>query len=148
MASIRQVYENVSKVNFATTITDTIVQEKNEFLDQQREQLMDGLDSEGNKISPSYASDSYAVLKNKMNPFAGLGNPDLYKTGSWQEGLQLNILSKKQYEFKSTDSKDSKLNAKYKKAKGLNSESIGEVVNKRGFRKALIANYGKATKLL
>ncbi len=42
-----------------------------------QQQLTDGLDLSGSKISQEYASFSYAGYKNRLNTLAGFGTPDL-----------------------------------------------------------------------
>lgn len=51
------------------------------------DQLLQGKDADGNKITPEYASKYYAKKKNQMNSLPGLGTPDLKLTGDFHEGF-------------------------------------------------------------
>lgn len=110
---------------------------KEEAIDLNRSQLLEGLGNDGNKIPQRYKSDSYAKLKNKMNPFPGFGVPDGYKTGAMHEAWKLAIQSKNVYLLYSSDSKFKQFIGKYPTAAGLNPKSIEELRN-RGFMEGAV----------
>lgn len=90
-----------------------------------------GEDTTGHFISPGYKRQTYAEMKESMNPKPGLGNPDLFLTGEFYNSLQFNI-NKSQMTFtvNSKDDKATKLEKKYgEKIYGLNSENKGYFSN-------------------
>ena len=60
-----------------------------------------------------YASESYALDKNKSNSLAGFGNVDLVLTGSLWKGIQIDFTSQTQAEVFSTDEKFDDISEKY-----------------------------------
>lgn len=57
------------------------------------EQLAQGIDENGNQIGARlpYRSREYANYKNRLNPVAGIGNPDLRLTGDYWDSITANI---------------------------------------------------------
>jgi hypothetical protein len=74
--------------------------------------LDEGVNKLGAKLQ-RYASNSYAARKYAINPFPGFGNPDLFRTGAFQRGFKLKILTKNSFDIYSTDSKANDLTRKY-----------------------------------
>lgn len=66
------------------------VNTKEQLLEVQRLQMLEGLNADGDKIG-KYKNPKYALRKNEMNPVPGLGVPDLNLTGQWQGELDVKI---------------------------------------------------------
>lgn len=117
----------VRTIDVATIGVSIIVDTKPELLQLNKDQLMnEGVDKNSKKLK-SYASNSYAVRKNRMNPFPGLGTPDLYLTGGFQNSFTLRINSKSSFDIYSTNGKNNDLTKKYgKDIFGLTTDSKTE----------------------
>jgi hypothetical protein len=131
------------KLDIKEQVMFTVVEYKDEFVQLNREQLMDGVNKNNVKITPEYKSERYAKYKNNRNPSAGYLTPDLYNKGSFHEGIVLNVLDKNKYSIKSIDSKNKILEDKYKDIFGLNSQSKDEI--KDEFQVSLIKRIKDAT---
>ncbi len=101
-----------SKLDVKRAAISIVAERKEDIIDKNREQLMDGFNKEKKRLK-KYASPQYAAKKNRRNPVPGYGNPDLYDTGSFQQAMKLNIQSTTLYEITSTDSKTPDLKKKY-----------------------------------
>lgn len=93
-----------------------IVQEESNFIiDLNQSQLLSGIDSKGSEFE-DYSSKSYATFKNRLNPIAGFGRPDLKLTGSFYNEMYLQFSSKGfPVEIFSRDEKTASLVGKYGK---------------------------------
>ena len=115
MSTIHEMLRRVKSIDLQAIGVAIIVDSKPELLQLNKDQLMnDGVDKNSKKLK-SYASNSYAVRKNRMNPFPGLGTPDLYLTGGFQNSFTLKINSKSSFEIFSTNGKSNDLTKKYGK---------------------------------
>lgn len=95
------------------TMADQAVKENEHvIIDMNTENLMKGKDANDEKITPQYYSDEYAEMKQGMNPRPGLGTPDLFLTGVFQEGFFVKRV-KMGWEIDSKDEKRDKLVTKY-----------------------------------
>ena len=93
------------------------------------EQMLSGIDADGNEIRPEYRSDDYAQFKQSINRRPAFGTPDLRLTGSFQSGLFAKY-DGNNVVFGSTDSKASGLEAKYGSSIfGLTDENKEDVKN-------------------
>ena len=146
MASIRQVYENIKNANFTEVVVLSLNQDKETFVNEQQAQMYIGQTNRGNKIQPQYGFEDYAIEKHELNPLAGKGTPDLFLTGAFYEGIDMEIEADGGIGFNSSDWKNGMLKEKYDDIFGLNKESRERVIEK-SFRGKLINNYKKATKL-
>lgn len=94
------------------------------IVDLNKVQLFEGLNSRDEVIGEylggiyGYKNVDYAFEKYSKNPLPGLGNPDLFDTGSFFAGFTISISGKKMDIF-STDSKNDKLFQKYPAIFGL-----------------------------
>lgn len=127
--TIAQKYKKWKNLDVLQQVMFTVVEYKDEIVQLNREQLMDGVNKNNVKITPEYTSESYAKSKNKRNPSAGYLTPDLYNKGSFHEGIVLDVLDKTKYSIHSIDSKNKMLEDKYKDIFGLNSQSKAEIKN-------------------
>lgn len=149
MATIRQVYLNVKDVDLSKVTIDTLVEYDDNLVAINKGQLLDGKAKDGNKIRERYKSDSYAKWKNKRNPSAGLGIPDLRNKGDFFAGFKLKIVDKSSFEIYSTDSKNDMLVKNYGKSIpffGLNAEGRTSLI-RSGFDVSLVDRFKKACKL-
>ena len=115
MTTIHAMLKRVKSVDLQTIGVNIVVDNKIELLDLNKDQLLnDGMNKNMVKLR-SYRSASYARRKNQRNPSPGLGTPDLYNTGAFQDGFTLKINSKSSFDIFSTNSKNSELTKKYGK---------------------------------
>lgn len=117
----------IEATNLDAIAGEVVEDNKDNILQLNRDQLMSGFDSNGEKMEPQYASRDYALKKNKMNALPGLGTPDLYLTGKFQSSLQLQVMGK-DVKFSDTDDKAKYLEVNYgpDNIYGLSEDSIGE----------------------
>lgn len=94
------------------------------LVDVNREQMLAGRDANGDEIQPSYkyyqydSNQTYADYKNKKNPKAGYGIPDLYDTGSFYKSISFYIEGV-QMKWNATDEKTPDLLKKYGSVLGV-----------------------------
>lgn len=135
--TIHDMNDLVKSIDLQDAGVSVLVDLKEEAIQLNKDQLLSGLDNEGVKMLPRYASIQYAKKKNRMNPDAGMLVPDLYLTGALFDAFALAIQSKKEYKIFSNDSKYAALVKKYPTAFGLNEESIDNLrVN--GFTEGIV----------
>jgi hypothetical protein len=110
---------------------------EDEILDANREQMMQGLDAQGDSLG-EYESEQYAIMKEAYNP---LGVVDLRLTGSFHNLMRLYADSFPVYIW-SEDGKTEEIVAKYGDIFGLIEES-GSWLNRTPRLKAAITEYLK-----
>ncbi len=125
--TIHEMNDLVKTIDLEQIGSEALALHKEDAIQLNKDQLLSGIGNDARKIEPKYASPAYAKQKNRMNPLAGYGVPDLYKTGAMFEAFNLAIQNKKQYKLFSADSKFAKLVKKYPTAYGLNTESIEDL---------------------
>lgn len=127
MATIAEVVSAWTSLNLQDEVIKTMADMSRELADQNRAQLKKGQTAKGTKFKP-YASDVYAMMKNRMNPLAGYGNPDLFLTGKFASEIKL-VVNLKEGDMGSTDEKTARLEGMYGSDNifGLNDESLGEL---------------------
>lgn len=104
------------KAGVILTLIERIIAENLEFIeDLQTDQLEQGLDGDGNQITPRYRSDTYARVKQFMNSKPPFGVPDLKLTGSFHRKIDARISGQKVI-ITSSDQKTADLLAKYGEA--------------------------------
>lgn len=103
---------NLKLIDVVNDAIEVVVATKEEMAKLNVEQLAEGQDSEGKKLSPKYRNRSYARKKNQMNLTPGFGNPDLILTGAFTEKLSVAV-SGQSFSFSSGDSKRPDLVSKY-----------------------------------
>lgn len=106
-----------------TEIGNAIALQANEIEEMQREQLLAGRGKDGEKLEPKYKSSSYAKQKNRLNPEAGFGNPDLKKSGVYHRSITVRAYAS-YMEIDATDYKAKYLTPRYPNAIGLNILSV------------------------
>lgn len=113
MATIHEMLRRARSIDLQAIGVSVIVDTKDAFIDLNKSQLMDKGEDKNSKKLKSYRSASYARKKNQRNPFPGLGTPDLFATGAFQNAFQLKINSKNSFDIFSSNSKSSDLQKKY-----------------------------------
>jgi hypothetical protein len=135
MADALDLLENLDFLNVSNVVIGIMEANENVMAELNREQLREGLNSEGGLIGDykAYRNAVYAFEKYRMNPAPGLGNPDLNLTGDHYNAMYAKVQGRN-YEQGSTDEKSRDLERKYNDGKasiyGLNDESREELVEK------------------
>lgn len=113
MATIFDVLENAKRVSEnARGVTVGIIEDHEGVITgYNKDQLLHGFDRFGERFQP-YGSLFYAIEKNRQNPLAGMGNPDLNLTGAFYRGFFVSITGMT-FKISSTDQKRSDLEEKY-----------------------------------
>ena len=107
--SLAQIKKELTKV-----AQRTIKENSHIIIDMNTDTLMQGLDSDGDRLEPEYRNEDYADEKSRMNSRPGYGTPDLFYTGRFQRGFFVKV-QKEIWELGSKDSKSSLLSNKYGK---------------------------------
>ena len=138
MATIAEVVNAWTSLNFQDEIIKTMSDMADELAEQNRKQLKKGQTAKGGKFK-EYSSDNYAMMKNRMNPLAGYGNPDLFLRGDFAAGIKL-VVGLDGGDMGSTDGKADRLEGMYGADNifGMNDESLGEI--KPEFSDKLVQN--------
>ncbi len=139
MATIPEAVSAWTKLNFKDEISKTMEDMAIEIADQNRAQLKKGQTAKGGKFK-EYATDFWSVLKHRMNPIPGFGNPDLFVTGDFASLIKLQMSLSDSGEMFSEDPKNDRLEGMYgaENIFGLNDESLGEI--KPEFSSKLVDN--------
>jgi hypothetical protein len=112
MPTIRQITQAWQSADFDQVVRDSIVQTSYEITALNKTQLYNyGVGSDGVKLTP-YKSPYYAKEKNNNNPRPGLGQPDLFVTGAFYNGIAV-VVTDKTYITDSTDEKAPRLELLY-----------------------------------
>ena len=56
-----------------------------------KNQLAEGIRTDGQKLLPKYKDTGYALKKRSMNPKPGFGTPDLFLTGKFYGGFKVDL---------------------------------------------------------
>ena len=121
MASIFDIQARVKQIDLRRIAEDILVSTEDELIKLNQEQLESGMDADSEEITPSYYSDAYAELKQRMNSKPKLGTPDLKDTGAFHGGIFLDI---DRWNMWSADAKTPSLVKKYGNVLGLNEISL------------------------
>lgn len=114
-------------VSLDKQVQETVEETKDSIQLLQKDQLLRGLNSKGEKIG-RYRSNKYARVKNEMNPLPGLGIPDLKVTGSFHTKISTTV-TPDTFKSDSSDSKAPNLKEKYgNDIFGLTDESKSEYI--------------------
>lgn len=115
MSTILDLKEAVQNFNAQQEIYDSIVDSSDVAVEMNRSQLESGKTSDDVDVSPSYFSDFYASMKNRLNSAPTFGVPDLILTGDFHNGFYLDLSKVNQgvFEIDSTDWKSAELTDKY-----------------------------------
>lgn len=124
-----QFNDKLQKLNPDRLIQDAVLLTGNKAIELNQQQLYQfSEDSEGRALKP-YRRGDYAEYKASLNPFLGLGKPDLRETGAFYDAAYVEVNSKT-IKFDSTDPKTEKLEKKYgSKIFGLNKNNLAFFAN-------------------
>lgn len=86
MASIGILIDKAEQIDLNQAISEAIDATAKQFIDEQKDQLLHGINSAGDPIG-QYKNKRYALMKNAMNPIPGFGVPDLRLKGNFYGGL-------------------------------------------------------------
>lgn len=114
MGTIFDVLHNVKNGNavFHGVINGIIEDHEDIITGYNKDQLKHGYTFNSEKVNPLYGSLFYALEKNKQNPLAGYGTPDLFLTGAFYRGFFISITGKS-FIISSSDKKTESLVDKY-----------------------------------
>ena len=129
---------NLKKLSLINSGMEALAKTDDNMRNLQETQLVfTGKGSDG-KTLKRYRNQDYAVYKHGLNPYPGLGVPDLKLTGAFLRNLKVVILTNRQYEIISTDAKYQDLLDKYGDTMlGLNKVSIVQY-KEQYFNEALV----------
>lgn len=102
----------VTQQRILNHIRNSIADNESIIEDLNAEQMLEGLDSKGNLIRPSYRNPGYAAYKQMLNPKPPKGTPDLNLTGAFQRKLFVKLVHDA-FELGSSDQKAKELEIKY-----------------------------------
>lgn len=111
MATINQLQVKIKAVKVAEISQQSIEETKEAIVERQKDQLLHGLNAEGQPIG-EYKNPLYAEVKNRMNPLPGEGVPDLKLTGAFYSGINVQV-TPDTFKTESTDNKAPDLEKKY-----------------------------------
>ena len=81
--TIIEAYHNLRSISPIGIVRDIVVADGDIIVELQKDQMMRGKDATGEDIAPSYRSDAYAEMKQRMNSQPDHGTPDLRLTGDF-----------------------------------------------------------------
>jgi hypothetical protein len=124
MSTTRESYNKLLSLrnNLLSIAQNSVSEVKGDFAIIQKDQLKQGVSATGGSFR-KYQNKAYAIKKNKMNPLPGLGNPDLKYTGSFYDGIFVNVSGDK-ITIGSHDEKAQMLEANYKNVFGLSPQEM------------------------
>ena len=122
--------KSITKDNLYTWCDEYIEQNKSKLIQQIQSRLKRGQNVENiNDVIGEYKSQSYAIMKQRMNPLAG-GSVDLFLTGDLQRFMTIEKQSKNIFKIYSKDNKYKELANKYGSNQfGLTEEQSEELLN-------------------
>jgi hypothetical protein len=140
-----ELLDTIENLNIKQVAADSLEENKDLFLDLNREQLMEGKLSTGNDISPTYLEDpffktreaaqKYSDWKDKItpNPKRKKGVPNLFITGPFHNSLEMEVMKDKgEYEINSTyKDAESIMDTFTTDILGLNDEKMEELIEKK-----------------
>lgn len=138
--TIKGLYKKTRGFSIENTAQTVFANLTEEFTEENKKQLFEGFNKFGTRLK-EYANAEYAFYKYNKNPIPGLGNPDLFETGSFQNKIKMSIVGLQIVES-SSDSKNDDLTVKYPGVFGLGGKYKVEFISK-DLRPALITEARK-----
>jgi hypothetical protein len=140
--NIFQLHQNLQKFDIRKAVIETFEETAEVIADYNREQLLQGRDSEGNFLSPKYSEDPffkspesakrYAEWKASIEPKRDkpFDVPNLYITGKFHNTIKVDVDSEN-LKFHSDDSNAKSIEMKFNRDKvyGLNDETKGQYID-------------------
>ena len=111
--TIKGLYNGVKAMDVDLVINTAIDKSLPALVQENKKQLYAGFDKSGEKIKRKYRNNKYARVKFGMNPAPGLGTPDLFVTGAFFAGIDVEREGNDILRFGSTDEKGESLERKY-----------------------------------
>ncbi|MHB9057111.1 MAG: hypothetical protein ACYC2P_13355 [Paludibacteraceae bacterium] len=96
--------EGVRSIDLPAEVPVIIQATSDKAIELNRQQLYDRSEDKNSMALSLYKWQSYATFKNQMNPKPGLGRPDLFLTGSFQEKMFMEV-EKETFNISSKDGK-------------------------------------------
>lgn len=111
--TVEALYNKLKTVDLRSSVPELIQETSYEIETLNKSQLFNyGVDSNDRKLKPAYSGSSYAKEKSYMNRRPGLGQPDLFFTGSFYKGFTVSV-TPNVFTTDSIDSKSVKLEKQY-----------------------------------
>lgn len=85
MATPGEMWQALEELNLKEVVLEAIEDHKEEYVKLNLEQLYQGLNPEGEKITPEYVEGPYRRKKARMNAGPGEGTPDFFLSGEMYE---------------------------------------------------------------
>jgi hypothetical protein len=126
MATIADIKRRVDVFKFNDAAEQAFISVEDDFTEENKKQLFGGYDKFQERLR-HYANAEYAFYKYSKNPAPGLGNPDLFDTGSFYNHIQT-IVRSGTISIGSTDSKAPELEVKYPGIFGLGGKYKAEFI--------------------
>lgn len=104
MTTINSMLQKVSSIDLPNQVPIIIEQTSETAINLNRQQLYEMSTDKNNMSLLMYKWPSYAQFKNRKNPKPGLGHPDLFLTGSFQNQMFMKV-EKETFEISSKDGK-------------------------------------------
>jgi hypothetical protein len=124
---VLKLIQKLQAISVNDVATESLEAATDQLRDRQKDQLLSGLNSKGQKIG-RYQSKKYASFKNQMNPAPGFGVPDLRLTGGFYKGIYSDVRGETVL-IDSTDEKTTALVKKYGESVfGLNKPTKREFI--------------------
>lgn len=116
MATIQQVRDNFRDISskVRSRLPEMVSDTAFEITELNKDQLQEGIDSQGKTLSPEYKNPYYSKKKFSMNSRAGFGIPDLKFKGGFYRGFDV-VVGYDSFEVNSSNSKTEELVKKYGK---------------------------------
>jgi len=89
---LNQIIQKLQNLNVEAIAIQALEMNTEQMENLNREQLLMGLNSGDEQLNPTYASMSYASMKQQMNSTPGLGNPDLKLTGAFHNSIKYQVM--------------------------------------------------------
>lgn len=133
MCTIAELNRRFGNLNLRRELPVIIEDRELEIVTENKNQLLHGLDGDGDEISPGYALYTYSLDKNMMNSLPTFGTPDLKYTGAFYSGFMLQNVTQEGFEITSSDNKTPGLTRKYGPAIFSLSKASWEKLNREVF---------------
>jgi len=91
MATPGEMWTALEELDLKGVVMEALEDQKEDYVKKNLEQLYQGLNPEGEKISPEYVPGPYRRKKNRMNPAPGEGTPDFFLTGAMYDETEAEV---------------------------------------------------------
>jgi hypothetical protein len=85
---LNRLLSNIENLNVENVAVTVLQSSENLLTESNREQLLDGLRSDGTQVAPQYRNPEYASMKQSMNSRPNEGTPDLKLTGDFHASIK------------------------------------------------------------